>query len=328
MSEYVGIDVGKEQVDICWLRDIVSGKKKTKRFNNQPEAFAEITHWLTKQTQVRPEKIIITLEATGVYHEALIYFLHDRHFQLIVSNPGKAKKFAQSIGLIHKTDKSDAMMLARYGYSQPSGITFWKPEPPEIRQLKAMMRRLEALEKDYQREKNRFEASKISDVCDRVLTSLVDMMTVIEMEIKALKLAIDDHISQYPALHKNKQLLLTIKGVGNVIAREMVYLFAAKSFTHAKQVAAYLGLIPTLNESGMCKGRTTLSKSGPARVRAKLYLASVAASTHNIDIKAQRERLLKRGKTKMQALCAAMRKLVQICFGVVKNQTEYKVQVS
>ncbi|EGG92796.1 Il-IS_3, transposase [gamma proteobacterium IMCC1989] len=107
----------------------------------------------------------------------------------------------------------------------------------------------------------------------------------------------------------------------------MVYLFAAKSFVNAKQVAAYLGLIPRLNESGVFKGRTTLSKSGPSRVRAKLYLASVSASTHNHEIKAQRDRLLKAGKTKMQALCAAMRKLVQICFGVIKNQTEYQFQV-
>lgn len=92
-------------------------------------------------------------------------------------------------------------------------------------------------------------------------------------------------------------------------------------------MAAYLGLIPRLNESGVFKGRTTLSKSGPSRVRAKLYLASVSASTHNHEIKALRDRLLKAGKTKMQALCAAMRKLVQICFGVIKNQTEYQVQV-
>jgi transposase len=105
----------------------------------------------------------------------------------------------------------------------------------------------------------------------------------------------------------------------------MVYLFAAKSFVNAKQVAAYLWLIPRLNESGVFKGQTTLSKSGPSRIRAKLYLASVAASTHNDEIRAQRDRLIKAGKTKMYALCAAMRKLVQICFGVIKNQTEYQV---
>jgi len=127
-------------------------------------------------------------------------------------------------------------------------------------------------------------------------------------------------------LWTSPKLLLTVECVGEVVAREMVYLFAAKSFRNAKQVAAYLGLIPKLNESGAFKGRTTLSKSGPSRIRAKLYLASVCdASTHNSQIKSQRDRLIRAGKTKMQALCAAMRKLVQMCFRVIKNQTEYQV---
>ena len=76
----------------------------------------------------------------------------------------------------------------------------------------------------------------------------------------------------------------------------------------------------------MLDSRTTLSKVGPSRVRAKLFLAAVSASTHNPDIKAQKRRLLAAGKTKMQALGAAMRKLIQICFGVLKTQTKYQPQ--
>ena len=110
------------------------------------------------------------------------------------------------------------------------------------------------------------------------------------------------------------------------MARELVYLFAAKRFKTAKQVAAFVGLIPKLQESGKFKGYTKLSKQGPGRVRAKLYMAAVSATQHNPDIRAQRERLLKAGKTKMQALGDCMRKLVQICFGVVKNQSEYQPQ--
>ncbi len=200
MNRYIGIDVGKEQVDICWLKDPQSGKKKTKKFKNKPDAFAEIQRWLVEQTQVDSTHIVVLLEATGVYPEALSDFLSDQGFKLIVANPGKAKKFAQSIGLIHKTDKSDAAMLAQYGYSQPYSLALWEPEAQAIRELKAMMRRLSALEKDCRREKNRLEASEISDSSERVFMSLRDMVTVLEDEIKALKQAIDDHISQHPAL--------------------------------------------------------------------------------------------------------------------------------
>ena len=94
------------------------------------------------------------------------------------------------------------------------------------------------------------------------------------------------------------------------------------------QVAAYVGLIPRLNESGVFKGRSSLSKSGPSRIRSKIFLATVCACTHNPDIKAQKDRLIYAGKTKMQASGAAMRKLIQICFGVIKNQTRYQPQIA
>ncbi|WP_193038868.1 transposase [Pseudoalteromonas nigrifaciens] len=87
-------------------------------------------------------------------------------------------------------------------------------------------------------------------------------------------------------------------------------------------------LIPKLNESGSFKGRTTLSKIGPSIIRSKIFLAAVSARTHNPYIKAQKNRLLAAGKTKMQALGAAMRKLIQICFGIIKNQTKYKSELA
>jgi transposase len=124
-------------------------------------------------------------------------------------------------------------------------------------------------------------------------------------------------------MNKNRELLLSVPGIGAVMARELVYLFSAKKFTSAKQVAAYVGLIPRLNESGVLKGRSSLSKSGPARTWSKIFLAG----THNPDIKAQKVRLIHAGKTKMQALGAAMRKLIQIGFGVIKNQTRYQPQI-
>ena len=228
---------------------------------------------------------------------------------------------------MHKTDKSDAFALSRYGLDI-SDAEYWQPEAPEVRVLKAMMRRLDALEKDQQRELNRLEASETADVSERVLQSLHDMLTVLDDEIRKLKSDIDDHIDRHPQLKTNRQHLESIKGVGVVISRELTYLFAAKCFKRANQVACYAGLIPRLQESGKLKGRTVLSKAGPSRIRSKLYMAAVVATRYNPDIQAQYRRLLGAGKTKMQALGAAMRKLLQICFGVVKNQSEYMPQVT
>jgi transposase len=97
------------------------------------------------------------------------------------------------------------------------------------------------------------------------------------------------------------------------------------AFHSAEQLAAYLGLVPVERQSGSSlMGRTRLSKAGPARVRAVLYMAAVVATRRNPHVKALYERLLARGKSKMSALGAAMRKLVHLCFGVIKNQQPYQ----
>lgn len=324
----IGVDVSKDKLDLSWLRDPTTGKQKTKVFKNTQSNHLDVVSWLLKQTQAAPEDILITLEPTGVYHEALVYSLHEQGFNLFLANPGRAKKYAQSLGLTHKTDKEDATMLARYGASQPQSVKLWQPEAVEIRELKAIMRRLDALEKDLQREKNRQDSSEFSPTSPRVIRSLQEMIAALEAEIIELEREIDKHIDQFPSLKNNRKLLESIRGIGPVMSRELVYLFAAKVFDNAKQVAAYLGLIPKLRESGKWKGHTCLSKTGPARIRAKLYMAAVSASTHNPDIRQQKQRLLKAGKKPMEALGAAMRKLVQICFGVIKHQSEYQPQMA
>jgi len=109
----------------------------------------------------------------------------------------------------------------------------------------------------------------------------------------------------------------------------MLSVIRSRTFNSASQCAAYLGLNPIQHESGTSvRRKARLSKAGDARVRAKLYMAAVVCiqQQHNPDIKRQYERLIKKGKAKMSALGAAMRKLVHICFGVLKHQTLYQVQ--
>lgn len=328
MREFTGIDVSKDKLDLCWLRDADSGKKKQKVFKNQLADFKQIKTWLIKNIKTEPENIVVTLEPTNVYHEPLCYFLHKAGFKILLVNTGNAKKHAESLGMTHKTDRLDAFVLAQYGEAQKNKLTLWEPEPPEIRELKELLRRLEALEKDLQREENRRDGYALTKASEDVLTSSEEVINHLEEQIKKLTQKIDKHIDSNDDLKKNRELLQTIKGVGPVISRELTYLFAAKKFKSARQVAAFLGVIPKVITSGKFKGKSMLSKVGPGRVRAKLYMAAVSASQYNPDIKHQSARLIRNGKTKMEALCAAMRKLVQICFGVVKSQSEYEPKVA
>lgn len=328
MLKFVGIDISKSKVDCCWLRDPATEKVKSKVFKNTQTGHDALKAWLVKTLEVDPEEIIITLEPTGVYHEGLAYYLYGAGFKLLMANPGKAKDFARSQNQRGKTDKQDSLMLARYGSVSYASLPLWVPERLEIRQLKGMMRRLEALEKDLQRERNRREACEFSGVCERVSQSINAMIDALSDEITHLKKDIDDHIDGHPQMKKDRALLGTIPGVGEVISREFVSLFNSKQFTSAKQAAAFLGLNPVHQESGKLKGRSALSKCGPSRLRAKLYMAAITACQYNETIRALYRRLQANGKTNMQALCAAMRKLVHICFGVIKHQCEYQAQLA
>jgi len=323
----IGIDVSKDKIDCAWLREIETGKVKTKVLKNNSEGFKTLIDWAEKSTGHPITAIHFVMEATGIYHEALAYALQGAGAVVSVVNPAYIHSYAKSQGSRIKTDKKDSITIAYYGATQKCAP--WQPEPSEIRQLKALLSRYEAIEKDAQRENNRLEKAEITRACAEVIDSIKAMIKELNKEKERIKKLIDDHIDQHPQLKKDKKLLESIPAVGSVISQYMLALIYSRHFETAKQCSAFIGLNPVIRESGTSvRGRARLSKVGSAKIRAKLYMAAVVAIGHNPDIKQQYNRLLKNGKSKMAALGAAMRKLVQICFGVLKHQTPYKPQVN
>ena len=326
MRSVIGIDVSKAKIDVLWLKDAIALKAKSKVFSNDRKGHAELLVWLSKQVARPLNEIHVVMEATGIYHEALAYWLFDHQLCVSVINPAYARDFAKGLGTVHKTDKADSLILARYGVM--ANPPLWQPERVAIRELKALIARIDALEMDMQREKNRLEKSEFNGTSPLVIQSLHNMINLLDAERIRLEKNIDDPIDRHPDLKEDLRLLRTIPGIGPVVSRVMVAMIRSRPFETASECAAFLGVIPQLKESGIFRGRSSLSKKGPPKVRAKLYMAAIVASQYNPDIKAQKERLLKNGKNKMQALGAAMRKLVHQCFGVLKHQTEYCLQAT
>lgn len=326
MNCVVGIDVSKAKLDVLWLKDPVTLKAKSKIVSNDPSGHGELLQWLAKNTEQPYDNIHVIMEATSVYHEALAYYLYEHNVNVSIVNPAYVRDFAKGLGTIHKTDKKDSFILARYGALVAPAL--WKPEPVEIRALKALLARIDALNADLLREENRLEKIGFSQASLIVMESLQKMIAELKKERDRIEQEIDDHIDRHPTLKKDIQLLRSIPGVGPIMSRLMLCILRSRPFTCAADCAAFLGVIPKLRESGIFRGRAALSKKGSPMIRAKLYMSAIVASQHNPLIKVQRERLLRNGKTKMQALGAAMRKLVHLCFGVIKHQTEYSPQVS
>lgn len=320
----IGIDVSKAKLDCAWLRE--NNKVKSKVFSNQIDGWKALISWAEKNTQESTIHLHFVMEATGVYHENFAAWLYDQGANVSIVNPAYVKHYAQGIGVRTKNDKKDSVVLARYGAKEAPLL--WQPAPMEIRTLKALLVRLDAVEKDLLRENNRLEKSICSDTPTAVLASIEQTIEFLKKERKTLEKIIEEHLNNHKKLKEDNALLETIPGVGKVIAQRMLMVLGGHQFKSASQCAAYLGLVPIERESGSSiKGRSRLAKNGNPTIRAKLYMAAISAKQYNPDIKAQYERLTGNGKSKKSALGAAMRKLVQICFGVLKHQHPYQPQI-
>ncbi|NOT14542.1 MAG: IS110 family transposase [Methylotenera sp.] len=191
--------------------------------------------------------------------------------------------------------------------------------------LTALLTRRDAIAQDLQRERNRQEKTNISQSSTLVQQSLNDSIAFLTEQLNKLQQDIDDHIKGNPQLKADMRLLQSIPAVGDKVGGQMLAVMHSHPFSTAEQLAAYLGLVPVERQSGSSlMGRARLSKAGPARVRAVLFMAAIVAKQYNPHVKALYDRLIAKGKSKMSALGAAMRKLVHLCFGVLKTQSPYQ----
>lgn len=315
---YLGVDVAKAKLD-CMLFDASTKKQKSKVVPNTSAGFKQLLEWLGKNHAVAPHVI---MEPTGVYHEPAALALTDAGLTLSLVNPAQLRNFAHGLGVKTKTDKADSAVLARYGATQNPPA--WTPPSQSARTLKALLARRDAVADDIERELNRQEKVTATETPESVLRSIQDSIAYLQAELKRLQAMIDDHIDRDPDLRNKKGLLETIPGVGPRVSDHITALFAGRTFERAEQLAAYLGLVPVQWESGSSvRGRPRMSKAGPAHLRKLLYMPAVVAVRWNPHIKAHYDRLLDKGKSKMAAIGAAMRKLVHICFGVVNSGKPY-----
>ena len=200
----------------------------------------------------------------------------------------------------------------------------WQPPPPAARTLQALLARRDAIAQDLQRERNRQEKAEATDTPERIRQSIADSIRFLEQQLADLQRDIDRHIDRHSGLKEDMSLLRSIPAVGPQVGGNLLSVMHCHDFDSAEQLAAYLGLVPVERQSvSSVLGRARLSKAGPGRLRAMLYMAAIVAARWNPHVKAVYERLLARGKSKMSALGAAMRKLVHLCFGVLKTRKPY-----
>ncbi len=325
MKAQIGIDVSGDTLDVCYLQDLEADVFRRQVFGNTPKGHQALLRWLKTTTDKAPASLQVTLEATGVYHLAIARYLHQQGARVSVVNPLHAHHYAKGLGMQAKTDRLDSLMLARHGWERRPAR--WQPAADALVELKALNERLDTVEKDIRRERNRLESARLATPSSVVVRLIRQSIRQLEQQAKKLLTLIEAQIDAHDGLKKNRDLLLSVKGIGAVCARYLVAEIYTGRFLSARQCAAYMGLVPVVQQSGKVR-KTALSKAGNRKLKAKLYMAAISAKRHNPVLKALYEKLIARGKAKMSALCAVMRRLVQICFGVIKHQKAFYPQAT
>ncbi len=308
INAIVGIDMSKKKFDAALLRD---NKFKHKVFPNTKSGHEAMVTWLQKSTVTVAH---ICMESTNIYGEALAAHLFDQGYTVSIVNPARIKGFAQSELSRTKTDKADASLIARFCLAMTPDI--WTPDSQEIRELKALVRRVESLMEMRQQEVNRLHVAQ-----DIVVSRLEEHINYLDQEIKTSKQHIRDHIDNHPNLKEKKALLESIPGIGEATIHVVLSEFAnIDKFKNAKQLAAFIGVAPKERQSGSSvRGRTMMSKTGRSQLRKTFFMPALAALRYNPILIQMKQRLTESGKSKMSIVGAAMRKLVHLIYGVLKS---------
>jgi transposase len=305
----LGIDISKAKFDVALM---VAGKvKKTHVFENAPEGFQALSTWLLKQDIASASAC---MEATGCYGDELATWLYDQGYVVSVVNPAQINSFSGAQLKRAKTDKADAKLIAQF-YQQMCPDP-WTPPPLQVRELQALVQRLSALAQMERQEQNRMGTAPAV-----VRPSIVTVLATIKAEIKAVQAMIHDHIDRHPDLKDQSALLESIPGIGQAtIFRVLAFIGDVQRFEHAKTLAAFVGLNPTVHQSGSSvRGKPRLSKKGNSVIRRALYMPALVARRYNPVIKEFADRLKKAGKPNMVIIGAVMRKLLHIIYGVLKS---------
>jgi transposase len=307
----LGLDLAKLKFNACLARE--GGKPRHKVFPNNPDGFAQLSGWLSQQGV---ERVHACMEATGTYGDALAAYLHGAGHTVSRVNPAAIKAYAQSHLSRTKNDRVDAALIA--GFCLERRPPAWRPPAPELRELQALVRRLDSLVEMRTMEENRLSSGV---TVEAVRESVEELIAHLSEQIKRTEALIRSHIDGHPGLRSQRELLDSIPGVGEATAAVLLAEVPdIKEYSSARQVAAFAGLVPRERQSGSSvRGRVRLSKIGNARLRKALYFPAVTALRCSPFFQAWAEGLRARGKSKMAVIGAAMRKLVHLAYGVLKT---------
>lgn len=289
----IGIDVAKERLEVAF------GPTEVRSYDNTPAGIAQVAQRL----KGLPVDLIV-LEATGCYSQAAADALAVAGYSVAVVQPGRIKHYAKSQGLLAKTDRIDARLIAQYG-RHTEDLVLHQPPSEALKRLRALVDRRDQIVEDRVREENRLEACG-DDGIRKLLRQSIARLT---KQAQALEKQIAAVIAADAGFAAKATVARTVKGIGPATVACLLAHLPELGHVNRQEIAALAGLAPYNNDSGPRQGKRSIY-GGRQRVRTALHMAALCAKRFDDRSKAFFTHLQQRGKPTLVALVAVARKLI------------------
>jgi transposase len=306
---FIGIDVSKKLLE-------VAVHQSDFRFScpNDPQKFSRL---ISELISLRPARIL--LEATGGLERPLLQALQAAGLPAVVVNPRQVRDFAKALGLLAKTDRLDARVLAHFAASTQPPLRPLKSQ--DDTELDALMGRRTQLTDMLTAEKNRRGSAATKTTRDDV----EEHIEWLEERIKELDEKLKQQLERSTVWQQKDKILQSVKGIGFVTSLSLLADCPELGQLNRHQIAKLAGVAPLNRDSGQQRGSRHIW-GGRAQLRSKLYMATLAAIRSNPVIKAFYQRLIASNKPKKVAIVACMRKLLTIINVMVRENKLWNVR--
>ncbi|WP_096703048.1 transposase [Magnetospirillum sp. 15-1] len=296
----IGIDISKDSLDAHRLSDGIS-----RQFANDSKGHKALIAWIGKDVAR------VVFEPTGPYHRTFERALARGGLPMVKVNPRQARRFAEAVGKLAKTDRLDAILLARMGALLQLET---RPAPDEtIVELRQFHLAREALVKDRTAARNRAKSLSIT----LLRRQNAERLKHIERQIAAIDAELERRIQANAELSRRQEILISIPGIGRLTALALLIEMPELGVLEPGQAASLAGLAPIARQSGRWTGHAFI-RGGRADVRQALYMPALVAMRFNPDLKAKYQQLISAGKPAKLAITAIMRKLVVLANALLR----------
>jgi len=306
LAKYVGIDVSKGRLDVA-----IGAQGEYWDVGNDEKGIVKLVERLK---EVQPT--LIVLESTGGLEVLVMTELYAAGLAFALVNPGRVREFAKSMGLLAKTDKLDARLLARFAEAVKPSITRLPNEQEQ--HLSGLVTRRRQLLEMLVAEQNRLNTVRLS-----LKGKLEEHIRWLQEALAKLDQEIQEYVRQSELWQEKTELMRSVPGVGPVTSSTLLAELPELGKLDRKKIAALVGVAPFNDDSGHRRGKRRV-KGGRSSVRNVLYMAALSASKYNPVLRSFYQAMIKRGKEKKVALTACMRKLLTFLNAIIRDSAPWK----